>query len=85
MQILNPLIERRRQRTAVSGESWLDARLREGADTGDAQAGQQAAGEELAPVDAPCGELTARRLQKEVFLFIASLISNLPMVSVPAS
>ncbi len=71
MKVLNPLIEGWREGT-VRRERRLDAGLRHRSDAGEAQARNQAAGEELAPVDAPLGQFTARRLPKEGFLLIPS-------------
>ena len=71
MQVLNPLIERWGQRT-VRRKGRLDAGLRRDSNSGEAQTRNQAAGEELAPVDSALGQLAARRFPKKVFLFAAS-------------
>jgi len=56
VQVLDPLVESRSQRTVLS-ESWTDAVLRQGANTGETEAGHQATREEFTPVDRPASQL----------------------------
>ncbi len=68
MQVLDPLIEGRRQR-AIRGEGGPDAAARHRTDAGQPEAGHQAAGEKRAPVDGPAPQRVPRRLLQNVFLF----------------
>ena len=77
MKVLDPLIEGRRQRT-VGGEGRLMLRLGHRADAGQAEPGDQAAGEKFAPVDAPLRKLAARGLATEEFLFVPSTHRSSP-------
>ncbi len=71
MKVLDPLIERGRER-AVRRKRRLDSRLRNRSDAGESEAGDQAAGHEFAPVDAPLREVAARFLLDEIFSFVTS-------------
>ncbi len=77
MEILDPLIEGRRQR-AVLRKGRPDAALRHRADAGKPKAGDQAAREKLAPVDFPLQQLFARAPAEDVFLFFSHCHRLLP-------
>jgi hypothetical protein len=69
MEVLDPLVEGRRQRPRVGGESRADAGLGEGADAGNAETGGNRAQQELATIDPARLELLKRFLLSEVVLF----------------
>src|ERR1700733_11016402 len=71
MQVLDPLIECGRKRT-VRGKGAPNAGLRHCSDAGHTEARNQAAGDELASVDAPLGKFAAVPLPQQVFLFAQS-------------
>jgi hypothetical protein len=71
MKILDPLVECKRKRT-VRGKGAPNAGLRHYTDASQTQARNQAARDELAPVDAPLCQFAAVRLSQQVFLFAQS-------------
>ena len=70
MQILDPLIERRRQR-AVLGKGRPDKPLAGGRHAGHAEAGNEAPLEELTPVDLAAAQLFECRLLQKILKFLA--------------
>jgi hypothetical protein len=69
--VLDPLIEGRGQRSAIRRKGRSDAGLCHRADAGEAKAGNQAAGEEFAPIDLALAEQLLSCLLQYVFLFLA--------------